>query len=42
MTAIGFLGLGIALFAVLIWAIEYDARHGWKEVRESCLNEFDK
>jgi hypothetical protein len=42
MTLIGFLGLGIALFTVLVWAIEYDARHGWKEVRDSCLNEFDK
>ena len=42
MTAFWLLGLVIGLFGVLVWAIEYDARHGWKDIRNSCLNEFDK
>ena len=41
MSAIGLLGLASGLFAFLIWVIDYDARHGWKEVRDSCSNEFD-
>lgn len=42
MTAIGLVGLGVGLFALLVWAINYDSTHGWKDIRDSCLNEFDK
>lgn len=41
MSAIGLLGLATGLFAFLIWVIDYDARHGWKDIHDSCLNEFD-
>ena len=41
MTAIGFLALATGIFALFVWVIDYDARNGWKDFRDSCSNEFD-
>jgi chitinase len=42
MGAFWLVGLAIGLFGVFIWAVNYDAKHGWKEYSNPYSNEFDK
>ena len=35
-------GASLSILGILVWVIDYDATHGWKEFTDSYSNEFDK